>query len=64
MKNDFITKQVIQMKAIKCERCGIEIEYRARRKYCNKCRREVDDELYILRKNQNGKTKRKRSSDD
>lgn len=52
------------MKTIKCERCGKEIEYRWRRKYCNKCRREVDDEIYILKRQKDGKTKRKRSSDD
>ena len=33
------------MKTINCARCGKEIEYRWRRKYCTKCRRAVDKEL-------------------
>lgn len=33
------------MKTTKCKRCWIEVEARWARKYCNKCRRIVDDEL-------------------
>lgn len=33
------------METINCQRCGKEIEKRWRRKYCNKCRKIVDDEL-------------------
>lgn len=33
------------MKTINCLRCNKEIEYRPRRKYCNKCRIAVDKEI-------------------
>ena len=33
------------VKYINCLRCNKEIEARGRRKYCNKCRREVDHEI-------------------
>jgi Zn finger protein HypA/HybF involved in hydrogenase expression len=35
------------MKTIRCQRCWKEIEARWARKYCNKCRIKVDDELAV-----------------
>lgn len=31
---------------MQCQKCGIEIEHRGMRKYCNECRQIVDDERY------------------
>lgn len=49
------------VKYINCLRCNKEIEARGRRKYCNKCRREVDHEIakaYVEKHYKGGKRRK------
>lgn len=49
------------MKTTICERCWKEIEARGRRKYCNKCRMEVDHEIakkYVEKHYKGGKRRK------